>query len=136
VDRLVEQMSSFLLGGRAWTVARVIHPDRVVIVTEAPGGSKPSWGGLKYGFEVAKGWKVVADNVQLRIDGDGIGHESVRQAIAKMASSPFWDAAETRQAVLARLPGYRLTKFQDCLPEAFALEVIENYLLDVSGTLR
>jgi hypothetical protein len=38
--------------------------------------------------------------------------------------------------VLARLPGYRLSKFQDCLPEKFALEVIENYLLDVAGTVR
>ena len=209
VDRLVEQMSSFLLGGRGWMVERVSHPDRVVVVREAPGGVKPSWGGfipqllgfelcqrvrrvltegvrypyvddagfkhiqekrddlgellrrpghavqidgpaarwwtfaggrvnhtLKYGFEVAEGWKVVADNFQLRIEGDGIGHESVRKAIGKMSSTGFWEAPETRHAVLARLPGYRLSKFQDCLPERFALEVIESYLLDVAGTVR
>jgi ATP-dependent Lhr-like helicase len=41
-----------------------------------------------------------------------------------------------RKAVLARLPGYRLSKFQDCLPELFALEVIENYLLDVEGMVK
>jgi hypothetical protein len=29
-----------------------------------------------------------------------------------------------------------LSKFQDCLPEKFALEVIEMYLLDVVGTVR
>jgi len=46
VDRLVEDMSSFLLGGRAWTVARVNHEERVVQVREAPGGVKPSWGGF------------------------------------------------------------------------------------------
>lgn len=46
VDRLVEQMSSFLLGGRAWAVERVIHEDRIVLVREAPRGVKPSWGGL------------------------------------------------------------------------------------------
>lgn len=209
VDRLVEDMSSFLLGGRAWTVERVGHDDRVVVVREAPGGRKPSWGGfvpqhlafelcqkmkqvltetgrfpyvdepgskhlddrredlgdllrraghavqldgsvarwwtfaggrinhtLKYGFEVAAGWKVVADNVQLRIEGDGVGHESVRAAIGKMATMAFWDTPEVRRAVLARLPGYRLSKFQDCLPERFALEVIESYLLDVGGTVR
>ncbi len=209
VDRLVEQMSSFLLGGRAWTVERVSHDDRVVVVREAPGGVKPSWGGfipqflgfdlcqrikrvltdtvrypyvdepgskhiqekrddlgellrraghavqidggvarwwtfaggrvnhsLKYGFEVAEGWKVVADNFQLRIEGDGVGHESVRKAIGKMSAAAFWDAPDTRRAVLARLPGYRLSKFQDCLPERFALEVIEHYLLDVEGTVR
>lgn len=209
VDRLVEQMSSFLLGGRAWTVDRVSHEDREVVVREAPGGVKPSWGGfipqhlgldlcqkmkrvltettrypyvdepgtkhieekrgdlgvllrrsghavqidcstaywwtfaggrvnhtLKYGFEVAEGWKVVADNFQLRIEGDGITHESVRKAIGTMSSPEFWDTPDTRKAVLARLPGYRLSKFQDCLPELFALEVVERYLLDFEGTVR
>ena len=91
---------------------------------------------LKYGFEVLEGWKVVADNFQLRIEGDGIGHESVGRAIARMTTADFWNEADTRRAVLARLPAYRLTKFQDCLPENFALEVIETYLLDVAGTVR
>ena len=209
VDRLVEQMSSFLLGGRAWTVERVSHEDRQVVVREAPGGTKPAWGGyipqhlgfevsqrigrvitesvrypyvdeaafghiagkradlgdllrrpgpaiqldgsgahwwtfaggrvnhtLKYGFEVIEGWKAVADNFQLRIEGDGIGHESVRRAIGRMATAAFWDEPDTRRAVLTRLPAYRLTKFQDCLPERFALEVVENFLLDVPGTVR
>ena len=209
VDRLVEQMSSFLLGGRAWTVERVVHDDRVVFVKEAPGGGKPSWGGfipqhlgfelcqrmkrilsedatysyldeaarkhliekradlgdllrrsgpavqldgsvarwwtfaggrvnhtLKYGLEIAERWKVVVDNFQLRIEGDGVSHLTVGRAIQAMSSPVFWDAPETRRAVLARLPGYRLSKFQDCLPERFALEVIEHYLLDVQGTMR
>ncbi|HEY4014320.1 MAG TPA: DEAD/DEAH box helicase [Polyangiaceae bacterium] len=209
VDRLVEQMSSFLLGGRAWTAERVSHDGRVVSVREAPGGVKPSWGGfipqllgfelcqrmkkiltssvrypyidergakqidekrddlgellrrpghavqidgsvarwwtfaggrvnhtLKYGFEVSESWKVVPDNFQLRIEGDGVGHESVRVAIGKMASASFWDSPEVRRAVLARLPGYRLSKFQDCLPERFASETIENYLLDVRRTVE
>ncbi|MEO8182903.1 MAG: DEAD/DEAH box helicase [Deltaproteobacteria bacterium] len=209
VDRLVEQMSSFLLSGRAWTVDRVSHEDREVVVREAPRGGKPSWGGyipqhlgfevsqgmrraltetaryayvdeagfkhiadkredlgdllrrpgpavqidggvarwwtfaggrvnhtLKYGFEVVEGWKVVADNFQLRIEGDGIGHESVRTAITRMTTAAFWEEPDLRRAVLARLPGYRLSKFQDCLPEVFALEVIERYLLDVEGTVR
>jgi ATP-dependent Lhr-like helicase len=70
------------------------------------------------------------------IEGDGVGHESVGRAIGKMASAAFWDSPDTRQAVLAPLPGYRLSKFQDCLPEKFALEVIENYLLEVESTVQ
>lgn len=44
VDTLVVGMSSFLLGGRGWTVLFVNYQDRVVKVTPAPRGKKPSWG--------------------------------------------------------------------------------------------
>jgi ATP-dependent Lhr-like helicase len=53
-----------------------------------------------------------------------------------MANADFWNAPDMRRALLARLPGYRLSKFQDCLPEVFALEVIGNYLLDTDGAVR
>jgi ATP-dependent Lhr-like helicase len=46
VDQLVEQMSSFLLAGRAWTVAAIDHPAKLVKVAAAPAGRKPSWGGF------------------------------------------------------------------------------------------
>ena len=65
-----------------------------------------------------------------------MNHETVRQAIAQLSAADFWAQAEVRTAVLSRLPGYRLSKFQDCLPEKYALEVIERYLLDVDGTTR
>jgi ATP-dependent Lhr-like helicase len=88
---------------------------------------------LKYRLELAEGWKVVADNFALRIEGDGITHDSVRHAITQLSAADSWAAPATRRARLARLPAYRLSKFQDCLPEAYALEVIERFLLDVDG---
>lgn len=57
VDRLVEEMTSFLLGGRAWTVEHVNHTDKVVRVRQAPAGQKPSWGGYipqHLSFEIAQ----------------------------------------------------------------------------------
>ena len=57
VDRLVEQMSSFLLGGRAWLTRLVDHRNRVIKVQPAPRGRKPSWGGFApkmLGFEVCQ----------------------------------------------------------------------------------
>ena len=45
VDRLVEQVSCFLLGGRAWAVLRVLHDDRRILVEPAPRGRQPTWGG-------------------------------------------------------------------------------------------
>ncbi|MBU6162247.1 MAG: DEAD/DEAH box helicase [Myxococcales bacterium] len=57
VDRLVDGVSSFLLGGRAWAVLRVQHDDRRVIVESAPRGRQPTWGGFLpqfLGFEVCQ----------------------------------------------------------------------------------
>ncbi|RJP85372.1 MAG: DEAD/DEAH box helicase [Desulfobacteraceae bacterium] len=46
VDKLVAEMSSFLLSGRAWTVVHINHSDRTVRVEPAPRGKRPSWGGI------------------------------------------------------------------------------------------
>jgi len=46
VDRLVDDVSCFLLGGRPWAVIRVQHEDRRVLVTPAPRGREPTWGGF------------------------------------------------------------------------------------------
>ncbi|MFT4628276.1 MAG: ATP-dependent Lhr-like helicase [Myxococcota bacterium] len=45
VDRLVDGVSCFLLGGRAWAVDRILHDDRQIIVHPAPRGKQPTWGG-------------------------------------------------------------------------------------------
>jgi ATP-dependent Lhr-like helicase len=46
VDGLVDGVSCFLLGGRAWSVFNVVHRDRSVIVEQAPRGRQPTWGGF------------------------------------------------------------------------------------------
>jgi ATP-dependent Lhr-like helicase len=207
VDRLVEEMSAFLLAGHAWLVEHVNHEDKLVRVRAAPGGQKPSWGGyvpallgfelcqrmkqvltdtgtilyveasamraiqarreelgdtlrrplalqddegvlrwwtfaggkinhtLKHALEWSQDWKAVADNFELRISGAGVSDGAVRTAIQDdMAGSHFWDKPETLGALLGRLPAYRLSKFQDALPDAFAVEMVGNYLLDVPAT--
>ncbi len=57
VDRLVDGVSCFLLGGRPWAVMRVEHGDRRVIVQKAPRGRQPTWGGFLpqfLGFELCQ----------------------------------------------------------------------------------
>lgn len=57
VDRLVEGVSCFLLGGRAWVVHAINHADRVIKVRSAPSGRRPTWGGFlpQYlGFELSQ----------------------------------------------------------------------------------
>ena len=209
VDRLVDEMSSFLLGGRAWTVEHVNHQDHTVRVREAPRGKKPSWGGfipqllgyeicqkvkhvltdqaeypyldpeaarvlkahredlggllrrtgpavqveagagywwtfaggrinhaLKYGLEVVGGWKVIADNFLVRVEGDGVGHEPLAGALGKIGTRKFWQDPGVRRTILGKLPEYRLSKFQRALPDDLALEMIGRYLLDIEGAVQ
>jgi ATP-dependent Lhr-like helicase len=209
VDRLVEEMSSFLLGGRAWVVVSMNHDERVVRVREAPRGKKPSWGGfvpqflgfelcqemkgvlasdddypfvdakgkaalgewrndlgrllrdvrdplqadgsvvtwwtfaggrinqtLKYALEWKGGWKVVPDNFSLKVHGDGVGPGAVAQRLDTMRGAAFWHAATTRQKLRSLVPEYRLSKFQQALPDAWQTEMIGGYLLDFEGAAR
>lgn len=45
VDNLADEVSSFLLAGRAWVVEAIDHKAREVRVYRAPRGKKPTWGG-------------------------------------------------------------------------------------------
>jgi ATP-dependent Lhr-like helicase len=206
VDRLVEEMSAFLLGGRAWLVVAVDHKDRTVRVKSAPRGKKPSWGGfvpqflgqqicremrgvlagneeyafldarakaslaewrselgpllnrgveamqfdgdtliwwtfaggrvnqtLKYALEWKQGWKVVPDNFALKIEGDGLGFREVERALAVFRGAGFWEDPELRKSLLAKVPEYRLSKFQRVLPERWQVEMVGSYLIDFAG---
>ncbi|MDQ2642180.1 MAG: DEAD/DEAH box helicase [Myxococcota bacterium] len=206
VDRLVDEMSTFLLGGRAWLVVHVNHDERLVRVRPAPRGKKPSWGGyipqflgfdlcqemkavltsgsdypflderakaalaewrgdlgqllcetrdtlqfdgdtvtwwtfaggrinqtLKYALEWKGGWKVVPDNFALKVQGDGVGPESVLGVLAPMREPVFWSSADTRAQLRSLVPEYRLSKFQQVLPDRWQTEMLGAYLLDFEG---
>jgi ATP-dependent Lhr-like helicase len=206
VDRLVDEISTFLLGGRAWLVVTVNHGERLVRVRPAPRGKKPSWGGflpqflgrelcremrdvlasderypfldapaalalegwredlgpllrrssppmfdgdaltwwtfaggrinqtLKYAIEHAAGWRAVPDNFALRIEGDGLGFDAMDALLGKLRGDGFWGDAALRAALVARVPPYRLSKFQRALPDAAQVEMLGAYLLDFAGT--
>ncbi len=208
VDKLVVEMSSFLLGGRAWTVNQINHFERIITAYPAPTGKKPTWGGfspqllsfelcqqilhvltsnepiayldqpaqsalqekreelaplltghgvnlkieshrvlwwtfaggqinhtLRSGFLLFHDWKVICDNFCIRFEGESITIQAIYDGIAKMQSADFWESARTQQHILAQLPNYRLSKFQQALPEQYSQEMVSNYLLDLHGTL-
>jgi ATP-dependent Lhr-like helicase len=203
VDRLVADMTAFLLGGRAWVAEHIDHRDRVLRVREAPRGRKPTWGGfipqmlgfdlcqrirqvlveeveypyldpparavltearadlgsllrrsvrplqlesagaswwtfaggrinatLKYLLAVTKGWRVVADNFLVRIEGDGVTHETVNAEVDRIVGADVLADPDVLRRAAALLPEYRLSKFQPALPDAYAVEVVAAYLLD------
>tara|TARA_R110002073_G_scaffold245043_3_gene407283 strand:- start:1562 stop:3709 length:2148 start_codon:yes stop_codon:yes gene_type:complete len=89
---------------------------------------------LKYIFTILGGWKVVADNLNLRIEGDSVSPDSAQEILEQMRSEEFWDDETIWRRVYASLPEYRLSKFQSAMPDEFAQEMVAGYLLDVPGT--
>lgn len=82
VDTLVPELSSFLLGGRAWTVLEMNHADRVVRVQPAPRGKKPSWGGFipqLLGFELCQQMKALLVSSEPLPYLEGGAHASLSQ---------------------------------------------------------
>lgn len=209
VDSLVENMSSFLLGGRAWVVDNINQADRTIRVQPAPRGKKPSWGGyipqmlshelcqrirqilvedtqypyahpdllnainerreelgdslrrgpilvqiidgkahcwtfaggrinqtLRYIFTVLGGFKVVADNFQLRLEGDSVTFDVIDEILVRMQSPSFWTDRKVWSQIFSELPEYRLSKFQRALPPELSEEMVARYLLDIPGTRR
>jgi ATP-dependent Lhr-like helicase len=209
VDKLVPEVSSFLLGGRAWTVIHISHQERSVQVMPTPRGKKPSWGGfapqllgfelcqqialllkserpvpyidaeaqaalnvgradlgellikpganlrmepeqalwwtfaggqinhtLKYGLQFHHDWKIAVDNFKLKLEGNSLGFSTLSAAIDRMCHRAFWQDEETQHFMLSQLPQYRLSKFQQALPEAYSLEMVSSYLLDISKTVQ
>ncbi|CRI68031.1 DEAD/DEAH box helicase domain protein [Thiocapsa sp. KS1] len=208
VDRLVDEVSCFLLSGRAWAVVRVQHADRQVIVEAAPRGRQPTWGGFlpqflsnslcqrilavltsteEYpylsqpardalalkrdevgdilepvigGVELDDGeirwwtyaggtinstvrhaisaiepdWKITADNLLVRLRGEGVDGRHFSDALGRLGSLGFWDDTELWQDISRNLPGYRLSKFQPLMPSWVERETLERYLLDLEGT--
>jgi ATP-dependent Lhr-like helicase len=76
---------------------------------------------------------VVPDNFLVRISQAGASHEGVAQGLAECARGEFWSTPGRLQAMNARIPAYRLSKFQDALPPAAVAEMLGSAFLDVVG---
>jgi len=210
VDRLVDGVSCFLLGGRAWAVDRILHDERRIVVQSAPRGRQPTWGGylpqflgfdvcrqvldvlttdadypylhdsarevlatrrdaigplfdsgrdgievdddeirwwtfaggrinstLRYALQAVVGdWKVIPDNYALRIRGEGLHLDALREALSEISEVEFWENDDLWGEVAGSLPNYRLSKFQPLMPPWVEREMIGAYLLDVGGAWR
>ncbi len=88
---------------------------------------------IKYGLEHLWEWEVRADNFQVSITGEHLTPVTFTTAIAELNQPEFWKAKTTQAYLLEKLPNYRFSKFQQVLPDRYALEIVQNYLLDIEG---
>jgi ATP-dependent Lhr-like helicase len=77
VDNLVADISSFLLGGRAWLVLNVNHQEKRVTVMPAPAGRKPTWLGYVPQF---LGYKICREMAAILSDLRPLPYLSERAA--------------------------------------------------------
>jgi ATP-dependent Lhr-like helicase len=88
---------------------------------------------LKYGLECLWGWDVKADNFQITVTGEHLTAAMFEDAIMEVINPEFWQAKATQKYLLEKLPNYRFSKFQQVLPDRYALEMVQGYLLDIDG---
>ncbi|QRK05268.1 hypothetical protein JQX13_34445 [Archangium violaceum] len=88
---------------------------------------------FKYALEATQGWKVVPDNFFLKISGEVVTHLAIEAALSALAQPSFWSAPGRMQSIRARIPPYRLSKFQDALPPSAEAEMLGAFFLDVPG---
>ena len=89
---------------------------------------------LKHSLAALGDWKVAGDNFCLKIKGDGVSHASLASAMLLLGADDFWNDEDSWTAIRAGLPAYRLSKFQQALPEWAQTEMLGRFLFDVAGT--
>ena len=81
-------------------------------------------------------WKVVPDNLLIKVRGEDLDERSLREAIDHLRDVEFWENDKLWAEVATSLPNYRLSKFQAFMPPWVEREVVAAYLLDVEGAWR
>ncbi|UHD16082.1 hypothetical protein [Thiocapsa bogorovii] len=79
-------------------------------------------------------WKINADNVPVRVRGEGVDGRRFSDALGQRGSVGFREDTERWQDISRNLPGYRLSKFQPLMPSWVEHETLDRYLLDLEGT--
>jgi hypothetical protein len=80
-------------------------------------------------------WEVTADNFSLSIQGDGLDLSSLATAVETIVESSFWQSQEIKCYLLDHLSKHCFSKFQKILPDHYALEIVQNNLLDIDGMI-
>ena len=89
---------------------------------------------LRYGLEAVGGdWKITTDNFLVKAKGEGITVKRFQDAIERLSTPEVWDDSKLWKDVAGYLPNYRLSKFQDLMPDWVEQEVVADYLLSTKS---
>jgi ATP-dependent helicase Lhr and Lhr-like helicase len=91
---------------------------------------------LKYALEYLCDWEIKADNFRLSMQGHNLTPVELSIALDQIINPEFWQLEGTQNYLLDNLPNHRFSKFQQVLPDCYALEIVQINLLDIQGMLK
>jgi len=87
---------------------------------------------FRYAIESLGDWDVTTSNYRVEVEGEGI-HDQFDDIRSRLRDDAFWEDDAVWNVVRRSLPEYRLSKFQDLLPEWAEREMLAEFLLDLEG---
>jgi ATP-dependent Lhr-like helicase len=84
--------------------------------------------------QVCPDWAVSADNLLVRVRGEGLAGTAFTDTLSTLGRRAFWDDDALWAEVAGSLPSYRLSKFQPLMPPWIERETLARFLLDAPAT--
>ncbi|MEX2443117.1 MAG: DEAD/DEAH box helicase [Alkalispirochaeta sp.] len=93
---------------------------------------------LRYAFRVECGERaeIQATNEKVRVVSETVSEAEFWQIIDRMSSAAYWKQPALLDQIMTMLPDYRLSKFQQHLPQPFARELVAATVLDIPETMQ
>jgi len=91
---------------------------------------------LRFALRIELGLDVQATNEYVKISDGTLAWNDFTAAVEKISSPGYWDDPGLLRRITSLMPNYRLSKFQEYLPEELQLKLVADTLLDIDAVKR
>lgn len=91
---------------------------------------------LKFALMNERNCEIITSNETIKIKKVGISGEEILDYFHKFKNPTYWESDDLKEKLSKKFPNYRISKFQDYLPEKFSKEILGQILLDIPNTIR
>lgn len=112
--------------------APVFHDDKGIMWYTYAGGFVNST--LRFAFEVELHAEVQTTNEYIKIKSNNLTWNQFTQTLKTISNEHYWDNPDTIRKIISLMPNYRLSKFQDYLPDELQLRIVADTILDIKKT--
>ncbi len=91
---------------------------------------------LRFALKIELGLEVQATDEYVRIASESLPWNAFTEALERISVPEYWDSPELSEKIIALMPNYRLSKFQDYLPTELQHGLVADNLLDIEDVKR